>query len=164
MYRSLVLLGSCLCDGRVGILLTPLLILLPAAPHTLGTWEHLDLAYCALGPCPLLVLGEPGLTHLVPSLGQPPLSYGLRLAAAPLPPHAPTIPWRLCPLNLNLSRFSPFKFEKAYGHPSQPGGYRNLGEGDKPARFPLFKRILLSESRVSDHDDIWALPPAIAGF
>lgn len=44
---------------------------------------HLGLACCAPGPCPLLVLGELGFTHLVRSLGQPSLHDGLRLAAAP---------------------------------------------------------------------------------
>lgn len=44
---------------------------------------HLGLACCAPGPYPLLVLGEPGFTHLVPSLGQLSLPDGLRLAATP---------------------------------------------------------------------------------
>ena len=44
---------------------------------------HLGLASCALGPRLFLVLGEPGFTHLVPSLGQPSLPDGLRLAATP---------------------------------------------------------------------------------
>lgn len=63
MYRSLLLLGSCLCDGRVGILslssLTPLLILLLAAlPEPLGPVHALGLGLAGS----FQVLVEPRLT------------------------------------------------------------------------------------------------------
>ena len=164
MYRSLVLLGSCLCDGRVGILLTPLLILLPAAPP--HPWHLGALGLGLLCSRPLSSSSSWG-TWPHPFRPQPgPASsvLWLEVGCSPPSPSCSHHSLGVMPPDLNLSPFSLFKSEKAYGHPSQPGGYRNLGEGDKPACFPLFERILLSESGVSDHDDIWALPPAIAGF
>lgn len=60
--------------------------------HTLG------LGLCAPGLCPPPVLGEPGLAHLVLSLGQPSLQDGWRLAMAPHFFYAPNTPWGICPL------------------------------------------------------------------
>lgn len=146
MYRSLLLHGSCLCDGRVGIL-SPSARLpfscccrCPTGTCTcMQTWSAM---LQALPPCSAWQTWPP---HPAPSLGQPSLPHGLRLAAAAFP----TIPWAILP-------FSLLKPEKVYGFPGQPGGYRTFGEGHNLACFPLFKKILLSE--------IMTRGPAIVGF
>lgn len=58
----------------------------------------LELGLCAPGPCPPPVFGEPGLAHLVLSLGQPSLHDGWRLAMAPHSFYATNTPWGICPL------------------------------------------------------------------
>lgn len=96
-------LGPVFVMAEEGILspssLTPLFILMPAAPQEpLGPVHAVGLGLCASGSCWLPVLGEPGCTHLVLSLGQPSLPESWRLAVAPHSPSAPTISWGICPL------------------------------------------------------------------
>lgn len=146
MYRSLLLHGSCLCDGRVGIL-SPSARLPFSCCCPLPHWHlyvHADLVCYAPGPTPLQCLADL-VPHPAPSLGQPSLPRGLRLATAAFP----TIPWAILP-------FSLLKPEKVYEFPGQPGGYRTFGEGHNLACFPLFKKILMSE--------IMTRRPAIVGF
>lgn len=72
---------------------------MPAVPQgPLGPVQALGLGLFAPVSCPLPVLGEPGLAHLVLSLGEPSLHDSWRLAVAPHFPSAPTIPWGICPL------------------------------------------------------------------
>lgn len=72
---------------------------MPAIPQEpLGPVHALGLGLYAPSSCPLPILGEPGLAHLVLSLGTPSLSDGWRLAVAPCSPYVPIMPWRICPL------------------------------------------------------------------
>lgn len=140
MYRSLLLLGSCLCDGRVGILslssLSPLLILLLASlPGPPGPVHALDL--CLPGSFQSLQSpvspSSPRPTPAFPACWLSPLCFHHKLGDM-LP-------------DLDLSPFLSLSL-KVLGLPSQPRRYRNWGKG--LSCFPFFKRIHLLDNGVSE--------------